>query len=145
MKAEFNGSHMRVEMDTQNENINPSSSIPTSILKQDVFKKPFCMLFGVFALIASLFLLPSGLFISSWIDFLYMILGKSTLHYLFFMLAFWIIFAGLSITFGILSIILYKKDTEKNTKNLVGLVCSIISFIICGLAILLTVLHFILL
>ena len=106
------------------------------------FRNLGALLLGIIAIVFSIIELPLGLFINLSYDALNSALGITATHWVVVLFAISVIVAVLSIACGIISIVCYAKSA-KQTVDIVGMVLSIISFVISTSCLVLNIVGFV--
>ena len=101
------------------------------------------LLLGIIAIAFSVIELPLGLFINISYDALSSALGITAMHWAVVLFAISVIIAVMSVACGIIAIVCYSKSA-KQTVDVVGMVLSIIAFIISTFCLILNIVGFIL-
>ncbi|MBQ9773245.1 MAG: hypothetical protein IJW49_11995 [Clostridia bacterium] len=124
MKVQFDGSGFSAQMGEEQVRSNATK------LDNKLTKKQMGLVLGVLALVTSLALLLFGFVGSASVDVLYSFFGMPTLRYVLLMTVICLVIAAVSVSCGIVSVVSYAKSA-KETGDLVGMILSIISFVVC--------------
>ena len=124
MKVQFDGNGFSAEM-------GDVGRVPqTPKLPEGLSKKSMGLILGIVALVVALATLLMGFIASSGADLWQSAFGAAPVRYVLLMSVICFVLGAVSVACGVTSIVFYAKSA-KDTPALIGLILSIIAFVVC--------------